>query len=83
MTGNTPTTTKPVTEKEGDGILADTIWCVRQATRALSGIFKACHAIGSFAERSLGIVSHFADAADNGMNRLHSWASKPSTPSGP
>jgi hypothetical protein len=83
MTSKTPTTTKPVTEEKGDGILADTVWCGRQVTRLLSGVFKACHAIGSFAERSLGIVSHFADAADNGMSKLHKWASKPSTPAGP
>jgi hypothetical protein len=82
MTGNTPTT-KPATEKEGDGILADTIWCGRQLTRLLSGVFTAVHAVGSFAERSLSMVSHFADAADNGMSRLHKWASKPSTPTGP
>ena len=75
------TTTKPTTQPtEESGILADTVWCVRQCTRALSGIFSAVHGLGSITAKALGLVSNFASAADNGMNNVHNYLTKPKTP---
>jgi hypothetical protein len=72
------TTTKPTTQPtEESGILADTVWCFRQCTRALSGIFSAVHGVGQITSKALGLVSDFASAADNSVNNVHNWLTKP------
>lgn len=75
------TATKPTTQPtEESGFLADTVWCFRQCTRALSGIFSAVHGVGQITSKALGLVSNFASAADNGVNNVHNWLTKPKTP---
>ena len=75
------TTTQQTTQPtEESGFLADTVWCFRQCTRALSGVFSAVHGLGSITTKALGLVSNFAKAADTGVNNVHNYLSKPKAP---